>query len=52
MKQTPEEEATGKRYWDHYEKTGEFLVTGPVPEKRVAGLMHVIDKDEESCYID
>jgi hypothetical protein len=31
---------------------GEFLVTGPVPTKRVAGLMDVIDEDEELNYID
>jgi hypothetical protein len=30
---------------------GEFLVTGPVPTKHVAGLMDVIDKDEELNYI-
>jgi hypothetical protein len=24
MKQTPEEEAVGKRLWDHYEITGEL----------------------------
>jgi hypothetical protein len=52
MKQTPEEEAAGKKYWDHYEKTREFLMNGPMPEKRVAGLMDVIDEDEELCYID
>jgi hypothetical protein len=27
-------------------------MTGPVPEKRVSGLMDVIDEDEELCYID
>jgi hypothetical protein len=27
-------------------------MTGPVPEKRVAGSMDVIDEDEELCYID
>jgi hypothetical protein len=47
LKQTPEEEAARKRYWDLYEKTGEFLVTGPVPTKWMAGLMEVIDEDEE-----
>jgi hypothetical protein len=52
LKQTPEEEARGKRYWKHYEKTGEFLVIGPMPTKRVAGLMDVVDEDEELNYID
>jgi hypothetical protein len=52
MKQTPEEEATSKRYWDHYKRTGEFPVTGPVLEKCVAGLTDVIDETEKLCYLD
>jgi hypothetical protein len=32
--------------------TGEYLVTGPVPTTRVAGLIDVIDEDEELNYID
>jgi hypothetical protein len=52
MKRTPEKEAVGKRYWEHYEWTGEFLMTDPMPEKCVAGLMDVIDETEELCYID
>jgi hypothetical protein len=52
LKQTPEEEARGRRYWEHYEKTGGFLMTGPVPTTRVAGLMDVIDEDEELSYLD
>jgi hypothetical protein len=52
LKQTPEEEARGKRFWEHYDKTGEFLVTGPVPTTRVAGLMDVIVEDEELSYLD
>jgi hypothetical protein len=52
LKQTPEEEARGKRFWKHYEKTGEFLVSGSVPTTRVAGLIDVIDEDEELNYLD
>jgi hypothetical protein len=52
LKQTPEEEARGKRYFEHYEKTGQFLITGLMPITRVAGLMDVIDKDEELSYLD
>jgi hypothetical protein len=33
-------------------KTIEFLVTGPVTTKRVAGQMYVINKDEQLNYID
>jgi hypothetical protein len=51
LKQTTYEEVRGKRFWEHYEKTGEYLVTGPVPTTRVAGLMDVIDEDEELYYI-
>jgi hypothetical protein len=52
LKQTPEEEARGKKLWEDYEKTGEYLVTGPVPTTHMARLMDVIDKDEELNYID
>jgi hypothetical protein len=52
LKQTPEEEARGKRYFEHYEKTGQFLINGPVPTTHVAGLMDVIDEDEELSYLD
>jgi hypothetical protein len=52
LKQTQEEEARGKRYFEHYEKTGQFLITGPVPTTRVAGLMDVIHEDEEWSYLD
>jgi hypothetical protein len=52
LKQTPKEEARGKRYFEHYEKTGQFLITGPVPTTRVAGLMDVIGEDEELSYLD
>jgi hypothetical protein len=52
LKQTSEEEARGKKYWEHYEKTGQFLITGPVPTTLVAGLMDVIDEDEELSYLD
>jgi hypothetical protein len=51
LKQTSEE-AAAKRYWDHHERTREFLMNGPIPKKRVVGLMDVIDEDEELCYID
>jgi hypothetical protein len=51
LKQTPKE-ARGKKYWEHYEKTGQFLITGLVPTTRVAGLMDVIDEDEELSYLD
>jgi hypothetical protein len=34
------------------ESPTEFLMTHPVLEKHVAGLMDVIDEDEELCYID
>jgi hypothetical protein len=52
LKQTLVEEARGKRYFEHYEKTGQFLMTGPVPTTRVAGLMDMIDKVEELSYLD
>jgi hypothetical protein len=52
MKQTPEEEAGDKRYWEHYERTGEFFMTSPIPMTRVACLMDVIDETEELYYID
>jgi hypothetical protein len=52
LKRTLEEEARGKKYWEHYDKTGEFLVTVPVPTTRVAELMDVINEDEELSYLD
>jgi hypothetical protein len=33
-------------------KTGEHLVTGPVPTTRVVGFIDMIDEDEELSYID
>jgi hypothetical protein len=55
MKQTPEEEAASKRFWDHYEKTGElcspdFAKYDPI--KAVVGLIDIIDGEEELSYID
>jgi hypothetical protein len=55
MKQTPEEEAAGKRFWYHYEKTGELC--GPdFPKydhiKAVVGLVDIIDGEEGLSYID
>jgi hypothetical protein len=52
MKQTPEEEVASKRYWEHYERTGDLLITDPVPKNPVARLMDVIDNIEELYYID
>lgn len=52
MKQTPEVEAAGKRYWEHQEGIGEFLIRNPTPENPVTGLMDVIDDTEELYYID
>jgi hypothetical protein len=42
----------GKKVLGPLQKTGEFLVIGPVPTKRVDSLMDVIDEDEELNYID
>jgi hypothetical protein len=55
MKQTPGEEDAGKRFWDHYEKTGELCgLDFPKydPIKAVVGLVDIISEDEELSYID
>lgn len=50
LKQTPAEEVVAKRFWEHYERTGEFL-TAPAPDNPVISLMDVIDDNEKLYYI-
>jgi hypothetical protein len=54
IKQTPEEEAAGKRFWDHYEKTNELCgLDFPKydPIKTIVGLIDIINEEEELSYI-